>query len=55
MIKGQLIDKSESDQIVEYLYDSYFKRLWGNNESYIHESGFNEAYAIRESEINLKK
>jgi hypothetical protein len=51
MIKGQLIDKSESDTTIEKLYDSYFKRLWGNNESYIHEDGFEKAYEIREAEV----
>jgi hypothetical protein len=44
MIKGQLIDKSESDTTIERIYDSYFKRLWNNNENYIHETGFEEAY-----------
>jgi hypothetical protein len=44
MIKGQLIDKSESDTTIERIYDSYFKRLWNNNENYIHEEGFEEAY-----------
>jgi hypothetical protein len=42
MIKGKLIDVSWSDIEVEKTYDSYFKRLWGNNESYIHEDGLNE-------------
>lgn len=51
MIKGQLIDKSESDTTIEKLYDSYFKRLWGNNESYIHEDGFEQAYKIRQEEV----
>lgn len=51
MIKGQLIDKSESDTTIEKLYDMYFKRLWGNNESYIHEEGFDNAYKIREAEL----
>jgi hypothetical protein len=32
LVKGKLIDISESDATVEQLYDSYFKRLWGNNE-----------------------
>ena len=51
IIKGQLIDSSESDETVERLYDSYFKRLWGNIESYIHEDGFEQAYKDREYEI----
>ena len=52
MVKGQLIDKSEPDSVVEYLYDSYFKRLWGNHErSQYADIGFEEAYKIREQEI----
>jgi hypothetical protein len=52
MVKGQLIDKSEPDSVVEYLYDNYFKRLWGNHErSQYAEKGFNEAYEIREQEM----
>ena len=55
IIKGKLIDISWSDIEVEKTYHSYFKRLWGNNESYIHEDGFEEAYKIRESEMLLEE
>jgi len=55
IIKGKLIDTSWSDIEVEKTYHSYFKRLWGNNESYIHEDGFEEAYKIRESEMLLEE
>jgi hypothetical protein len=55
IIKGKLIDTSWSDTEVEKTYHSYFKRLWGNNESYIHEDGFEEAYKIRESEMLLEE
>ena len=51
MIKGQLIDTSWSDIEVEKTYHSYFKRLWGNNESYIHEDGFEKAYEQRVQEL----
>jgi hypothetical protein len=27
------------------------KRLWGNNENYIHEDGFQQAWKAREAEI----
>jgi hypothetical protein len=47
IIKGKLIDTSWSDIEVEKTYHSYFKRLWGNNESYIHEDGFEEEYQKR--------
>jgi len=52
MVKGQLIDKAEPDSVVEYLYDSYFKRLWGNHErSQYADEGFDEAYEYRVQEI----
>lgn len=51
IVKGQLIDKSESDKSVEYIYDSYFKRLWNNNENYVHETGFEAAWKGREAEM----
>jgi len=52
MVKGQLINKLESDEVVEYLYDTYFKRLWGNHErSQYAEEGFESAYKIREQEM----
>lgn len=51
MVKGQLIDKSEPDSVVEHIYHSYFKRLWGNHEASIHEEGFNEAYEYRANEL----
>ena len=52
MVKGQLITKSESDTVVEYIYDSYFRRLWGNHErGQYGTEGFDEAYRIREEEV----
>jgi len=51
IIKGQLIDKSESDTTIEKLYDSYFKRIWGNHENVAHEDGFEEAYTVRLNEM----
>ena len=51
IIKGKLIDRSWSDKDVEKTYDSYFKRLWGNNENYLHETGFETAWKAREAEI----
>ena len=53
LVKGHLIPKQESDEIVEGYYDSYFKRLW-NNESQcldVYERGFEAAYKTREAEI----
>ena len=51
IIKGKLIDKSWSDEEVEKTYDSYFKRVWGNNEIYQHELGFQQAWKQREAEM----
>lgn len=54
MIKGKLIDISESDSVVEYIHDSYFKRLWGNIErSGYGLEGFEAAYEIRLEEALL--
>ena len=48
MVKGQLIDKAEPDSVVEYIYESYFKRLWNNHErSQYALEGFDEAYELR--------
>jgi hypothetical protein len=55
IIKGKLIDVSWSDTEVEKTYHSYFKRLWGNNEIYIHEDGFEEAYEYRVQELLLEE
>ena len=56
IIRGKLIDKSWSDKDIEAIYHSYFKRLWGNHENYIHEIGFEQAWKAREAEIiNEKK
>jgi hypothetical protein len=50
IVKGHLIPQSWGDEEVVKIYHSYFKRLWGNNESYIHEDGFSDAWATREAE-----
>lgn len=56
LIKGKLIDKSESDSVVEQTYDSYFKRLWGNNERAEYgATGFEAAYKAREAEMINEK
>ena len=40
MIKGHCTD----DQTARECYDSYFKRLWYNEEAYTHEKGFEEVW-----------
>tara|TARA_Y100000389_G_scaffold135797_1_gene133332 strand:+ start:5272 stop:5496 length:225 start_codon:yes stop_codon:yes gene_type:complete len=57
LVKGHLININESDKTVERIYESYFKRLWGNNEIAEYGAiGFEAAYKAREAEIiNEKK
>ena len=47
-VKGHLIPDEWSDNDIVKMYDSYFKRLWGNNERmlYCYES-FEEAWIIK--------
>jgi len=53
LVKGQLIPKSEPDNVVEDYYRSYFKRLWNNESGCMdeYERGFEQAYKRREAEI----
>jgi len=44
IVKGRLAPDEYSEQDYLDVYDSYFKRLWGNHENYVHEKGFEEAY-----------
>ena len=41
MVKGHI---NTNHATIVKSYDGYFKRLWNNNESYIHEEGFAEAW-----------
>ena len=41
MVKGHL---NTSEETIRSSYNGYFKRLWYNNEAYIKEDGFEEAY-----------
>jgi hypothetical protein len=53
IVKGQLIPKSEPDNVVEDYYHSYFKRLWNDESGCMdeYERGFEQAYKRREAEI----
>lgn len=52
LVKGKLIDRSESDSTVEYIYESYFKRLWNNTERMEYGAlGFEAAYKAREADV----
>ena len=51
IVKGHLIPESWSDEDVEGIYNSYMKRLWGNNERAVYaEEGFESAWNARELE-----
>jgi len=41
MVKGHL---NTTEETIYNSYDGYFKRLWNNNEAYLHEEGFEKAY-----------
>lgn len=41
LVKGHFNTREE---VILDCYDSYFKRVWYNEEAYIHEEGFEEAY-----------
>jgi hypothetical protein len=56
MVKGQLIPESWSEDQIEKIYDSYFRRIWGNHEAYVHELGFEAAWSMRQAQkISQKK
>jgi hypothetical protein len=48
IVKGQLIPESWSDKDVESIYNSYMKRIWGNHENCVHETGFDIAWSKRQ-------
>jgi len=50
IVKGSLIPQSWSDKDVEEIYESYMKRIWGNHENCVSESGFSSAWRDREDE-----
>lgn len=53
MVKGQLIPEGWNEKDVKAIYESYFKRVWGNHEAGIHKEGFEVAWKAREAqEIN---
>ena len=41
MVKGHL--NTTHDTVMKSA-DGYFRRLWNNNEAYLHEEGFEESY-----------
>ena len=52
LVKGHLLHPNTSDKDTEATYNSYMKRLWGNNERAVHgEVGFEAAWKAREAEM----
>ena len=47
MVKGHLIPKEYSEKDIESVLKSYFARLWHNEEAYVNEEGFEEAWEKR--------
>ena len=45
MVKGHIGCADWQDKDLESMRDSYFKRLWYNEEAYIYAQGFEEAYS----------
>lgn len=50
IVKGQLVPESWSEDQIEKMYDSYFRRIWGNHEACVHEIGFEAAWARKQAE-----
>jgi len=45
MVKGSLIPTGWSDTDIETMYNSYFKRMWNNNERFVYSSdAFEQAW-----------
>lgn len=50
MIKGQLIPESWNEEDIKKTYESYFSRIWGNNERAQYAMlGFEAAWAQRQA------
>ena len=55
MVKGHLIPKEYSEKDIESVLRSYFARLWHNEEAYVNEDGFEEAWEERYGNKQNKK
>tara|TARA_R110001632_G_scaffold191345_1_gene312028 strand:+ start:496 stop:738 length:243 start_codon:yes stop_codon:yes gene_type:complete len=52
-VKGHLIPDEWPDQDIVKMYDSYFKRIWGNHEIQVYsKESFEEAWIIKYEEKN---
>lgn len=56
LVKGHLLHPNTSDKDTEATYNSYIKRLWGNNERAVYgEVGFEAAWKAREVDMREKE
>ena len=56
LVKGHLLHPDTSDKDTEATYNSYMKRLWGNNERAVYgEVGFEAAWKAREADMREKE
>lgn len=46
-VKGHLIPEGASDTTVREIYDQYFRRCWGNHETFLDSGAFNKAWSER--------
>ena len=46
-VKGHLFPESYSVEEMRSVYNSYFKRMWGNNEFYLHVEDFEAVWNNR--------
>ena len=52
-VKGHLIPDEWTDEYIVAMYDSYFKRIWGNHEIQVYsKESFEEAWIIKYEEKN---
>ena len=47
IVKNRLIPSSWNDKTIKDMYDDFFKRVWCNEEAYVYEEGFEEAWQKR--------
>jgi len=52
MVKGHL---NASEETILSCYEGYFRRIWHNEEGYLHNEGFEEAYKQRMEKLNESK
>jgi hypothetical protein len=54
IVKSRLIPDTWDCQTIKDMHADFFKRLWYNEEAYIHEEGFEESYQKKVDLIKLK-